>query len=49
VVEITVFNALLYLELVQRYENMVRIRGPENCNNNRARASSEIRRRLMVL
>ena len=28
-----VFNAFLYLEPVQRYENMVKIGGP--CNNNK--------------
>jgi len=34
VVEITyVVNTFLYLEPVQRFQNMVRIGGPGNCNH----------------
>ena len=33
-----VFNMFLYLELVQRFENMVRIGGPRSCNNSMSKS-----------
>jgi len=37
-----VFNAFLYPKPVQRFENMVRIGGPESCNNSMSKSILDI-------